>query len=303
MFRSLILFRLSPTAAAAVPDLETTLAEHTLRPIGALELSTSGFVSVFNDESKTLVHTVGPYTLVHVGNQSRMLPASVVNNEVRKRCDKIRAEEDRKVGGKEKKRMKDEVITDLLPRAFISEGRLPFYFDKKQGWLVFDASSRKSAENALSTLREALGTLPAVPINPEESPRAMMTQWLQTGELPEGLVLGEEVEMKDPGETGGAVVRAKNQELQCDEIRDHLKAGKQVTQLALVWDNRISFMLTEDLSIKKFKYLDVVLDEAGGSNGDTAEGALDADFTLLTLEADKLIQKMVEWFKIEPAAE
>lgn len=301
MFKNLLLFRLAPTAAQAVPDLETELNDHRLRPIGDLEMSTRGFVSVFDEEGKTLVHTVGDQTLLALGHQSRMLPGSVVNAEVRKRVNKIRQEEDRKVGGKERKRIKEDVITDLLPRAFIKEGRQSFYLDRKTGWVVFDGTSAKSAEEALSSLREALGTFPAVPVTSEESPRVLLTHWLATGELPEGLVLGEEVELKEPME-GGAVLKAKNQELQCEEILDHLKAGKQVTQLALVWDNRLSFTLAEDLSIRKFKYLDVVLDEAGDS-GENAESALDADFVLLTLEAGKLIEKLVEWFKIEPVAE
>lgn len=303
MFRSLTLFRLPPAAAANLGDLETILADHKLRDVGPMELSTQGFVSPFGtEEGQAMVHSVGPYTLIHVGHQKRMLPTSVINAEVRKRCDKILAEEQRKVGGKERKRMKDEVINDLIPRAFISEGRQPFYIDTKKGWVVLDSSSRKAAEGAISALREALGTFPAVPATPEEHPRALLTNWLATGQLPDGLALGEEVEMKDAGDGGGATIRAKNQDLQVDEIRDHLKAGKQVTQLALVWNDRLSFTLGEDLSVRKFKYLDVVLNESA-NNSDSAESALDSDFTLLTLEADKLIEKLVEWFKIEPVTD
>ena len=129
-----------------------------------------------------------------------MLPAAVINDELQRKVQKIAEEEGRKVGGRERKRIKEDLLTELLPRAFVRNSRMSAYVDRKNGWLVLDTSSRKSAENALTQIREALGSFPAVPLAPEEGPRVLMTDWLANGNLPAGLALGDEVRAARPGQ-------------------------------------------------------------------------------------------------------
>jgi len=159
------------------------------------------------------------------------------------------------VGSRERKRLKDEVLTDLLPRAFTRLSKRTAYMDTENGWLVIDTASRKAAEAVTSLIREALGSFPAAPLVPDESPRVLMTDWLAKGKLPKGLALGDECELRDSGDAG-AVVRARRQDLESDEIREHLKSGKQVFQLGLTFDERLGFSLDEDLVVRKLKFLD-----------------------------------------------
>jgi recombination associated protein RdgC len=210
---------------------------------------------------------------------------------------KIADEEGRKVNGRERKRIKDDVMNELLPRAFVRTSRMSAYADRKNGWLVMDTSSRKSAENTLSQIREALGSFPAVPLAPEESPRILMTHWVATGELPAGLALGDECELRDPATASGAIARCRRQDLDTDEIREHLRTGKQVFQLGLVFDDRISFVLGEDLILRKIKFTDVVLDEQGDSP-ESAAAEMDANFALMAGEYARLFGKLEEWFKL-----
>src|SRR5690606_19494715 len=121
-----------------------------------------------------------------------------VNETLAQKIAAIAEKEGRRPGGKERKRLKEEVISELLPRAFIRPSRLSAYLDGKNGWFVVDSASRKAAEDAVSQVREALGRFPATPMAPAESPRGLMTGWLIDGKLPPGLVLGEECERRDP---------------------------------------------------------------------------------------------------------
>lgn len=297
IFRNVTVFRLSPAAAAEVKDVEAALSEHRLKPIGPQELSTRGFVSPYGEgEDKAMAQVVSPYVLVCVGGQDKLLPSSVINDEVGKRVAKIRAEEDRKVGGKERKRMKEDVINELLPRAFVRSSRQSFYVDTQEGWVVLDTASPKSAENALSTLREALGSFPAVPLAPEESVRVLMTDWLSTGQLPEDLAMGEDCELKDAADSKGATIRAKKQDLSVEEIKEHLRAGKQVTQLGLIYKERMSFMLDENLVVRRLKFLDVAME--GVEHGEDAASEADAMFTLMTLEVRELLHRLAAIFKV-----
>ena len=294
-FRNLTLFRFSENTAKSIKTLEAKLDKHRLRPPGPIELATSGFVSPLGRDEEVLTHRVGDYVLVHMANEARLLPNSVVSDELSARLKKIAEKEQRRIGAKERKRLKDKVLTDLLPRAFTKMSRTPCYVSLKTGWVALDTASRKSAEAGVTQLREALGSFPAVPMAAEESPRALMTDWLIRGKLPAGLVLGDECELRDPAETG-ATVRCRRQDLETDEVREHLKSGKQVFQLGLIFEDRIGFVLGEDLTVRKLRFLDQVQDELGETDRDSSVAELDAVFTLMTLELERLLQKLEQWF-------
>lgn len=302
-FRNLTLFRFSPAVADDLKRLDEALGEHRLRPCGPLEMLTKGFVPpVGRGDEAPLTHAVKHCTWLTVGGEDKLLPAAVVNDELQRKVRKIAEEEGRKVGGRERKRLKEDLLTELLPRAFVRSSRLSAYVDTRHGWLVLDTSSRKSAENALSQIREALGSFPAVPLAPEEGPRVLMTDWLANGTLPAGLALGDEVELRDPSTATGAIAKCRRQDLDAEEVKEHLRNGKQVFQLGLVFDERMSFVLGEDLIVRKLKFLDVVTEELGDSHEDAAAEA-DAGFALLTLELERLLAKLEEWFGLPRPAD
>ena len=294
-FRNLTLFRFPESTAKSLKSLEAKLDKHRLRAPGPIELATSGFISPYGRDEESLTHQVGDFVLINVASEARLLPNSVVSDELAARLKKITEKERRKVGAKERKRLKDEVLTDLLPRAFTKMSRTGCYLSTKSGWMALDTASRKSAEAGVSQLREALGSFPAVPMAPEESPRSLMTDWLIRGKLPAGLALGDECELRDPAETG-AVVRCRRQDLETDEVREHLKSGKQVFQLSLVFEDRIEFVLGEDLTVRKLRFLEQVQDELGETDRDSGSAELDAIFALMTLELERLLQKLEQWF-------
>jgi recombination associated protein RdgC len=294
-FRNLTLFRFSENTAKKLKNLKSALAKQQLRPCGPLELATQGFLSPYGRDEEELAHQTGGYSLVTLGREDRLLPSSVVNDELAARLKKMSEKEGRRIGAKERKRLKDEVLTDLLPRAFTRLSKLNAYLAPKAGWLVLDSASRKAAEEAVTQLRQAFGSFPAVPMAAEESPRALMTDWLIRGKLPDGLVLGDECELRDPAETG-AIVRCRRQDLETDEVREHLKSGKQVFQLGLIFEDRIGFVLGEDLTVRKLRFLDLVQDELGESEHESPVAQLDAEFTLMTLELERVLEKLEHLF-------
>ena len=101
-----------------------------------------------------------------------------------------------------------------------------------------------------------------------------------------------------PTERSSAIVRCRRQDLETDEVREHLKTGKQVFQLGLTFDDRISFVLGEDLVIRKLRFLDQVLDELKETDADSAAAELDSRMALMTLEVERLLAKLDEWFKL-----
>lgn len=208
---------------------------------------------------------------------------------------KIADKQGKRPGSRERKRLKEEVLTDLLPRAFTQVSRTRCYLSIKSGFMVIDSASRKRAEAVVTALREALGSFPAIPMAPEESPRREMTDWLIHGKLAAGLALGDECELRDPAQDG-AVVRCRRQDLESDEVREHLRSGKQVFALGLVHEDRIGFVLGEDLAVRKLRFLDQVQEELGETDRDSGLAELDAVFALMTLELERLLQQFAQWF-------
>jgi recombination associated protein RdgC len=238
--------------------------------------------------------------LLTLGGEDKLLPGSVVNDALSAKLDHIRETEGRNPGGRERKRIKDEVLTDLLPRAFARSSRCSAYLDLQLGWAIVDSSSRKNAENFVSAVREALGSFPAVPVNAESSPRALMTAWIAGEPLPDGFVLGDECELRDPVDSG-AIVKCRRQELEADEVREHLKCGKQAFQLALIFEERLSFVLGEDLVIRKLKFLETVTESLEQGERDSQRDEVDAVFVLMSGELRILLKRLEEIFSFSRA--
>ncbi len=294
-FRNLSLFRFSADTARTLDDLETTLDGQRLRPCGAMELFTRGFVSPLGGEDKALTRTLGEHTLLTLGQEDKILPAAVVAAETSQRAKALAESEGEAVSARRRRGIKQEVIEELLPRAFSKPSQTSAWLDRKAGWVVVDTSSSKKAEALLSSLRDALGTFAVQPPVPSHPVRDRLTHWLTSGDLPAGLALAEECELRDPG-TGGAVVRCRHQNLTADEIGEHLRSGKQVFHLGLHFDDRMSFVLGEDLVIRKLSFHDVVLEELDFETGADAAAEVDARFVLMTGEVSRLLEQMVDWF-------
>jgi len=297
-FRNLTLFRF-PTSLD-VSDLESQLSTCALKPVGPLELSSRGFIPPFGRDAEALSHRIGDALWLTVGSEDKLLPGAVVNDLLQKKLAELEQKEGRRPGGRTRKRLKEDLVHELLPRAFVRPGRTDALLDLEHGLCVVDTSSRKSAENVVSEIRHALGSFPALPLNAEVAPRAVLTGWIAGEPLPEGLSLGDECELKDAADKG-AVVKCQRQELLGDEIGKHLEAGKQVTRLALSLDDHVSFVLGEDLVIRKFKLLDGAVDQLESTERDDLHAELDARFALMSGEVKRLFSVLEPALKLSRA--
>ena len=297
-FRNLTLFRF-PTSTK-LDDLDTGLDQCQLKPVGPLELSSRGFISPFGRDSEVLAARQGDAIWLTVGGEDRLLPGAVVNDMLARKLAEIEQKEGRKPGGRTRKRIKDELITDLMPRAFIKPSRTDALLDLEHGIVVIDSSSRKTAENVCSEIRRALGSFPALPLNAEVAPRSILTGWVAGEPLPDGLSIGDECELRDPVDQG-AVVKVQRMDLHSDEIARHLETGKQVTRLALSLDDHVSFVLGEDLVVRKFKLLDGAVDQLDNNNADDARAELDARFALMSAEVKRLFTVLELALKLSKA--
>ncbi|HIO31802.1 recombination-associated protein RdgC [Marinobacter salarius] len=293
-FRNARVFRFTKPFEITAEALEEKLQEDAFKPCGPQETSRQGWVSPMGKHSDLLVHSAGGYHLIALRKEEKLLPASVIKELVDEKAEMIEAEQHRKVRRKEKDELKEEVTLEMLPRAFSKNRRCYAYLAPADGVLVVDAGSSKQAEDLASTLRKSLGSLPVRPPAVEQAPAFTFTGWLNESiDLPTSIELGNECELKDTSEDGG-VVRCKGLDLQGDEIRSHLDAGMQVTKLSVTWDDSLSFVLDEELGIRRLKFGDTLQEKLDDVDADDAAARFDAAFSLMTLELARLIPGLLE---------
>jgi len=315
-FKNATLFRIAPAILQGIvaaseqraeqsfemraPLLAEGLAECTLKPIGPLELSTYGFVPPFGDDTEALMQNIGNNVLVTLAGEHKIMPPSSINALLKKKCDDLEAKEGRRPGGRTRKRLKDEIITELLPKALTKPSRTSAILNTEHGFIAVDTTSRKVAEQVVSEIRRALGSFPALPLNAEVAPRSVLTNWVAGEELPEGLSMGDEVELRDPTD-GGAVIKCKGQELQSDEIAKHLESGKQVTRLALNLNDHVAFSFDEGLTLRKIRLLDGAVDALESTEREDLQAELMARLTLMGAELEGIFLMLEPAFDLSSA--
>ncbi|GGE79102.1 recombination-associated protein RdgC [Streptosporangium jomthongense] len=293
-FRNARVFRFTKPFDISSEELEDKLSGDAFKPCGPQETTRQGWVPPLGKHGELLVHSANGYHLIALRKEEKILPAPVIKDAVEEKAEAIEIEQGRKVRRKEKDEIKEQVMLEMLPQAFSRNRRSFAYLAPRDGVLVVDAGSAKQAEDLASTLRKSLGSLPVRPPVVEQAPAFTFTGWLnETIDLPAQVVLGNECELKDPSEDGG-VVRCKGLDLRADEIRNHLEAGMQVTKLAVTWDDNVSFILDEELGIRRLKFGETLQEQLDDVDVEDAVAKFDAAFTLMTLELSKLIPGLLE---------
>lgn len=287
MFKNMILYRIAAGWQGDLQALEDALARTPFTECGATQEQSSGWVPPRGDSHGALAESVGGQWILRFMSESKMLPASVLNRKLQQKCEAIEREHGRKPGKKEKKELKDEAKLDLLPMAFTKQGSLWVWIDPTERLLVLDTGSQSRADEVVSLLVEALPGFGVALVDTQTSPQAAMAHWLTTQEAPAGFSVDRECELKAADESK-AVVRYARHPLDIEEVKVHVEHGKLPTKLALTWDDRVSFVLTDAMQLKKITFLDAVLDQAG------EEGGFDTDVAIATGELVKLVPDLIE---------
>ncbi len=294
-FKNLRIYRLTESFPLTAEELNQKLEEHPARDCGVLETYSYGWDRPLGRKGELLVHTAGHSILLCARRTDKVLPNSVVNEMVEERVAEIEEGEGRTVRRKERMEIKDAVTVELLPRAFVQSRRTYAYLDTQGGWLLIDATSDKKADELVEKLRESIGSLPLRPLSSAKAPAHVMTNWLLGEEALGDFVLLNECELRDTSDEGG-VVRCRNQDLTSEEVRNHLEAGKQAVRLGLAWNERLEFLLSEDLSVRRLRFGEPIQEQAAEVESDDELARFDADFTLMSLELGQFIPALIEAF-------
>jgi recombination associated protein RdgC len=289
-FKNLQIYRLPAPWAMTAEQLEAKLAPQAFAPCTSLDMQSQGWVSP--RDNGMLVHNVNRQMLILLGTEKKLLPSSVINQVAKEKAAELEEQQGFKPGRKQMKEIKEQVTDELLPRAFSIKRSTWTWIDPVNGWLVVDAGSASKAEEVLKLLIKAIDKFPMDSLRVTRSPVAAMTDWLAADEAPGGFTVDQDTELRATGE-GKATVRYVRHTLEAEDVRRHIAAGKQCTRLAMTWADRVSFVLTESLTIKRVAPLDVLKEDSDSAMKNDDE-RFDSDFTLMTGELHRMLTDLVE---------
>ncbi len=289
MFKNVIVYRIGPEWSASAAQMEASLEGARFIECGATQEKSIGWCEPRGEAHGPLVEAVGGQLILKLMIEARALPGSVVTRKAKERVEQIEASTGRKPGKKEIRDLKDDIRLALLPQAFTKQSSIGVWIDPEARLLVIDASSQTRADEVVTLLVKSLDSLAVALLDSKLAPTTAMSEWLVSQEAPRGFSVDRECELKAADESK-AVVRYARHPLDNEEVRQHVQAGKLPTRLALTWNDRVSFVLTESLQLKKLAFLDVVMD--GASTG--KDDGFDADVAIATGELRKLLPDLLE---------
>jgi len=296
-FKNLQLFRFPLDSQMTADSLADQLSRHILQPCSAIERQRLGWVAAAPDGG--LVYSLNRQMLISLGSEKKLLPASVVNQVAKEKIADLEEQQGFRPGRKQVREIKERTTEELLPQAFSVRRTTSIWIDPDRGWLIVDSANANKADEALELFRKSVTDLTPMPVRVNLSPATAMTGWLAGDEAPPGFSVDLEAELQAPGE-GKATIRYVRHALDAEEVGRHIGKGKQCTRLALTWNDRVSFVLTENLALKKINFLDVVKEESE-YQADTVEEQFGADFALMTGELSRLLPDLLTAFDGEVA--
>ncbi|AET95459.1 recombination-associated protein RdgC (plasmid) [Burkholderia sp. SFA1] len=290
MFSNLHIYRLTREWDMTAERLEELVGKRPFQPCGSQDQKSAGWVSP--QEHGPLVHALGRQWLLALRIETKSVPGEAIKKAVAEKSKDYEQRNGYKPGRKVVKDMKEEALMELLPRAFPKQATIQVWINAEAGWIAMNTSTPSKADDVVAALIETSSTAPISLVRTNQSPAQAMADWLTSGEAPDNFTVDRDCELKGT-EDEKPTVKYSRLSLERDEIRQHIEEGKRPTKLAMTWDDRASFILTDKGQVKKLVFLDAVMEEIN-LDAEDADAVFHSTFAIMTAELSRFFPDLVE---------
>jgi recombination associated protein RdgC len=291
--KNLMLYRLGAGWPKSAAQWGEALAREPFAECGATQPKSGGWTAPRGEQHGALVESIDGQWIARYAIETKAVPAQALRRWVDEKAQHIEQTRGRKPGKKELRDLREDALLALLPQAFARRSEVALWLAPKRRWLMLDAGSQAKADEVIASLARVAGPGFAVSLlQTQQTPQALMTAWLlaeKPADMPEAFHVERDCELKASGEEP-AIVRFTRHELATPEVRRHVREGKHPVRLALGWQGRIGFTLTENLQLKKIRFDEGVF----GDSQTPAEDRFDANTAIATGELTGLIGDLIE---------
>lgn len=298
--KNIRIFQFQSPVAYDPDKLSEMLTEAAFRPCPKSHAHSYGWTPPLGNEDSPLVFGQHGAMLIQLRIEEKVLPASVVREQLLNKIKELELQTGRRLYKDEKERLKDEIYQTLLTKAFTKSSYVSGYIDTHKNWLIVDCASSKKLAHFLSMLMKVIGTSVFAPEC--VSIPQVLTGWLSKSRYPGDFAVGSACLLKDLEERG-SVVRIKNGDLFSDKVQAFLNEGSIATQITLEWRENVRFTLKEDFGLSQVKFLDAVKDLARDGLSETQEERFASDFMIMTQTVQKLMDDLLPHFLKEEKEE
>ncbi|MEO8401181.1 MAG: recombination-associated protein RdgC [Gammaproteobacteria bacterium] len=292
-FKQVQLFQMTDSVRYSIEDLIKKLEPLAFISCFPSMPSSMGWVSPVDEDGAPLARAVNGCIMLCLQIEEKILPASVIRQELNDKVKQIEASEGRKVYSKQKLSLKDEITMTLLPRAFSKFTRLYAYIDTRNQWLVLGTTNEKKTEQFLSLFKKSVSESVHAFELKKLSPA--ITPWLKHQNYPTTFSIEKTCVLQDPNQQN-RIVRCQQQDLFANSIQAFIKEGYEVKQLALCWQDLVNFVLVDNFSLQSMRFQDQIIAQVKEMEAETMQQQFDADFLIMTETLAGLLKDLLGLF-------
>lgn len=277
-------------------DLANCLAQEMLKPCPPHARFIQGWVPALHDE---LIHEVTGAALFCFGKEEKVLPRAVLNRLIAERIERLESTQNRKVKRNERAQLLEELEFELLPQAFSVQKKMYALLDKVNQHIIVNTSSETQASALLSLARRSCAGLQIEPLMNTQHLAPQFSAWINNPDtLPPSFQLASDCILFSLNDEKKRIT-CKGYELPAEEILSLLERGLAAAEISLIWNERIQFTLTHELTFKRLKSLDYLTDEFNDiQHLEENYQQEDAKLLLLSGELRQLTQALLTAFSL-----
>jgi recombination associated protein RdgC len=252
-FRNVRLYRIHSEWPGSEEALSQVLENAAFKPCGAFSERSGGFEPPVTDAGDLLSRRIAGADLLQLRIQTRVLPPAAVQEALAQRIEAFKQRTQTEPNRAEKRDLKDEVYSELLPQALLKSDRVQAIMLPQEGVLIVGSASESVADYFMDALKRAMVTFQYAPMAFKTPPQDFINKVFMGGSS-EQFRMGRECRMRDPADSRSSVSWL-DFDLADAAVRRHVTDGLKVDRLGLIFDQVCAMVIDEDLILRKVRLL------------------------------------------------